>query len=183
MNIIRSVSSFGFLTLLSRILGYLRDILIAIFVGTTTFADAFFVAFRLPNTFRRLFAEGTFNAAFVPIYSNLVFSQKEKNFTNSIFNFLLIFLLILVLIAEIFNFSEILKLIESNQLELNQKNKSEVIDFFDSILNQILGLNYKKEDPKNDSLIKVLLKIRNDARSNKDFEYRDAILLDAILIS
>ena len=102
MNIIKSVSSFGSLTLLSRVLGYLRDILIAIFVGTTAFADAFFVAFRLPNTFRRLFAEGTFNAAFVPIYSNLVSNKKEKKFTNSIFNFLLIFLLILVLLAEIF---------------------------------------------------------------------------------
>ena len=83
MNIIKSVSSFGSLTLLSRVLGYLRDILIAIFVGTTAFADAFFVAFRLPNTFRRLFAEGTFNAAFVPIYSNLVSNKKEKSFTNS----------------------------------------------------------------------------------------------------
>ena len=66
-------------------------------------------------------------------------------------------------------------MIESNQLEINQKYKSEVIDFFDSILNQILGLNYKKEDPKNDSLLKILFKIRNDARSNKDFDLSDRI--------
>mgnify|MGYP001441601448 CR=1 FL=1 len=62
MNLLSSTYVFSFFTLLSRILGYLRDILIAIFLGASIFADAFFVAFRLPNTFRRLFAEGTFNA-------------------------------------------------------------------------------------------------------------------------
>ena len=50
MNLIASTSTFGFFTLISRILGYVRDILIAIFLGTSFFADAFFVAFRLPNT-------------------------------------------------------------------------------------------------------------------------------------
>ena len=59
MNLLSSTTIFSFITLLSRILGYLRDILIAIFLGATMYADAFFVAFRLPNTFRRLFAEGT----------------------------------------------------------------------------------------------------------------------------
>ena len=78
MNILTSVSSFGILTLVSRILGYLRDILIAFFVGTSFLADAFFVAFRLPNTFRRLFAEGSFNSAFVPQYSKL---DVKKNHT------------------------------------------------------------------------------------------------------
>ena len=56
MNLLSSTTIFSFITLLSRILGYLRDILIAIFLGATMYADAFFVAFRLPNTFRRLFA-------------------------------------------------------------------------------------------------------------------------------
>ena len=69
MNLLSSTSVFGFYTLLSRVLGYLRDILIAFFLGTSIYADAFFVAFRLPNTFRRLFAEGTFNAAFIPSYA------------------------------------------------------------------------------------------------------------------
>ncbi len=105
--------------------------------------------------------------------SNLI--EKLKNWEIKCFNALNDDFNTPILIAEIFNFSEILKLIESNQLELNQKNKSEVIDFFDSILNQILGLNYKKEDPKNDSLLKVLLNIRNDARSNKDFGLSDRI--------
>ena len=63
MNLLSSATLFSFFTLISRILGYLRDILIAIFLGASINADAFFVAFRLPNTFRRLFAEGTFNAA------------------------------------------------------------------------------------------------------------------------
>ena len=75
MNLLSSTYVFSFFTLLSRILGYLRDILIAIFLGASIFADAFFVAFRLPNTFRRLFAEGTFNAAFIPSYV----SAKTKN--------------------------------------------------------------------------------------------------------
>ena len=75
MNLLSSTSIFSFFTLISRILGYLRDILIAIFLGASIFADAFFVAFRLPNTFRRLFAEGTFNAAFIPSYTE----EKIKN--------------------------------------------------------------------------------------------------------
>ena len=78
MNLIKSTGTFGFYTIISRILGYLRDVLIAIFLGTGFFADAFFVAFRIPNTFRRLFAEGTFNAAFVPSYSSELSNGKKK---------------------------------------------------------------------------------------------------------
>lgn len=102
MNILSSVSSFGFLTLASRILGYFRDILIAIFLGTTFLADAFFVAFRLPNTFRRLFAEGSFNSAFVPQYTKLDVQKKSYEFANSIFSLLAFVLLILICFAEIF---------------------------------------------------------------------------------
>ena len=104
MNLIASTSTFGFFTLISRILGYLRDILIAIFLGTSLFADVFFVAFRLPNTFRRLFAEGTFNAAFIPSYAGALAKDKNKadNFAKNVFNLLFIILLFLVLIAEIF---------------------------------------------------------------------------------
>jgi len=104
MNLIASTSTFGFFTLISRILGYIRDILIAIFLGTTLFADAFFVAFRLPNTFRRLFAEGTFNAAFIPSYAGQLAKNKAEadNFAKNVFNLLFIILLFLVLLAEIF---------------------------------------------------------------------------------
>ncbi len=104
MNLVKSTGTFGFYTIISRLLGYLRDVLIAIFLGTSFLADAFFVAFRIPNTFRRLFAEGTFNAAFVPSYtSELVKSKsKSKKFANDIFNLLFLALLFLVLIIEIF---------------------------------------------------------------------------------
>lgn len=104
MNLIASTSTFGFFTLVSRILGYVRDILIAIFLGTSIFADAFFVAFRLPNTFRRLFAEGTFNAAFIPSYAGELTKNKidADNFAKHVFNLLFIILLLLVLVAEIF---------------------------------------------------------------------------------
>ena len=104
MNLVKSTGTFGFYTIISRILGYFRDILIAIFLGASSFADAFFVAFRIPNTFRRLFAEGTFNAAFVPSYTSELAKGKSKSniFANEIFNLLFLGLLFLVLIAEIF---------------------------------------------------------------------------------
>ena len=79
MNLIASTSTFSFFTLISRILGYVRDFLIAIFLGTSLFADVFFVAFRLPNTFRRLFAEATFNAAFIPSYTGELAKNKNGN--------------------------------------------------------------------------------------------------------
>ena len=104
MNLLSSATIFSFFTIISRILGYLRDILIAIFLGASIFADAFFVAFRLPNTFRRLFAEGTFNAAFIPSYDSAKLkSQKEgKKFADDVLNFLLLILLFIVTLAEIF---------------------------------------------------------------------------------
>ncbi len=104
MNLLSSASVFSFFTLISRILGYLRDILIAIFLGASIFADAFFVAFRLPNTFRRLFAEGTFNAAFIPSYTSSKIEGKKKGikFADDVFNFLLFILLFIVTIVEIF---------------------------------------------------------------------------------
>ena len=87
MNLLKSTGTFGFYTIISRLLGYLRDILIAIFLGTGMLADAFFVAFRIPNTFRRLFAEGTFNAAFVPSYSSEIIKGKKQSnkFANDVF--------------------------------------------------------------------------------------------------
>ena len=104
MNLLSSASIFSFFTIISRILGYLRDILIAIFLGASIFADAFFVAFRLPNTFRRLFAEGTFNAAFIPSYTSakLKGPKEGKKFADDIFNLLLLILLFIVTLAEIF---------------------------------------------------------------------------------
>lgn len=69
MKIYRAFATVGGLTMVSRVLGFVRDILIAAALGTGGVADAFFVAFRFPNLFRRLFGEGAFNAAFVPLYA------------------------------------------------------------------------------------------------------------------
>ncbi len=104
MNLIKSTGTFSFFTIISRLLGYVRDILIAIFLGASLLADAFFVAFRIPNTFRRLFSEGTFNAAFVPSYTSELIKGKTKSnkFANEIFNLLLVGLFLIVLIVQIF---------------------------------------------------------------------------------
>lgn len=104
MNLIKSTGTFSFFTIISRILGYLRDILIAIFLGAGPLADAFFVAFRIPNTFRRLFSEGTFNAAFVPSYASELSNGKEQSekFATNVFSLLILSLFFLVLIIEIF---------------------------------------------------------------------------------
>ncbi len=104
MNLIKSTSTFSLFVLLSRVLGYLRDFFIAIYLGSGPLADAFFVAFRIPNTFRRLFSEGTFNAAFVPSYSSELIKGKinANSFANTIFNLLLLGLFFTILIIEIF---------------------------------------------------------------------------------
>jgi len=104
MNLLHSASIFSFFTLVSRLLGYLRDILIATFLGATIYADAFFVAFRLPNTFRRLFAEGVFNAAFIPSYTNakLINKNEGKKFADDVLNLLIIILLGIIFLVEIF---------------------------------------------------------------------------------
>ena len=104
MNLLSSASIFSLFTLISRLLGYLRDILIAIFLGASIFADAFFVAFRLPNTFRRLFAEGTFNAAFIPSYtsSKIASIKQGKKFADEVLGLLVLLLLFIVTIVEIF---------------------------------------------------------------------------------
>ena len=102
MNLIKSTGTFSFFTIISRLLGYLRDILIAVFLGAGPLADTFFVAFRIPNTFRRLFSEGTFNAAFVPSYSSVLNNKrKSQKFANNIFTLLTIALFFLVLVIEI----------------------------------------------------------------------------------
>lgn len=69
MRLYRSFATVGGLTMISRLAGFARDILIAAALGSGAVADAFFVAFRFPNLFRRLFGEGAFNAAFVPLFA------------------------------------------------------------------------------------------------------------------
>ena len=69
MALLRNIATVGGWTAVSRVLGFLRDIMIARVLGTGPAADAFFVAFRLPNLFRALLAEGAFNASFVPLFA------------------------------------------------------------------------------------------------------------------
>ena len=81
MNLIKSTGTFSLFVILSRILGYIRDFFIAIYLGSGPIADAFFVAFRIPNTFRRLFAEGTLmQHLFHLTHQN--FSLVKKNLRN-----------------------------------------------------------------------------------------------------
>jgi putative peptidoglycan lipid II flippase len=77
MNLARSLGSVGGLTLVSRILALVRDTLQATYVGASFASDAFFVAFRLPNMFRALFAEGAFSAAFIPMFNRKVGEADE----------------------------------------------------------------------------------------------------------
>ena len=79
MALLRSFATVGGLTGISRVLGLVRDILIAQAVGAEAVADAFFVAFRLPNMFRRIFAEGAFNAAFVPLFARRLEQEGQAS--------------------------------------------------------------------------------------------------------
>src|SRR5262245_36690167 len=92
----------GGLTLLSRITGFVRDIMLAAILGAGPIADAFFVALKLPNHFRAIFAEGAFNAAFVPAYARVRGQGGPADaalFANRIFMLLLGVELVLVVLA------------------------------------------------------------------------------------
>lgn len=104
MALLRSVATIGGYTLLSRVLGFLRDVLVAAYLGAGPVSDAFFIAFKLPNLFRRLFAEGAFNAAFVPIFAGMVATKGRdaaKRFAEDSLAVLLVILLIFTVAAEI----------------------------------------------------------------------------------
>src|SRR3954447_9091021 len=95
----------GGCTLLSRVTGFARDIMLAAILGAGPVADAFFVALRLPNHFRAIFAEGAFNAAFVPAYAHVRGERGEasaKLFADRIFTLLFFSQLILLVIAWLF---------------------------------------------------------------------------------
>jgi putative peptidoglycan lipid II flippase len=101
---IRSVLKVGTFTLASRVLGFVRDVLIANLIGTGPIADAWFVAQRLPNLFRRLFAEGAFNAAFVPMFAGRLEQGGQalaRGFAERVLASMLALLLLLTIVAEI----------------------------------------------------------------------------------
>ena len=105
MALLRSVATVGSYTLVSRVFGFIRDILTAAILGAGPIADAFFVAQRLPNLFRSLFAEGAFNAAFVPLASGTLAEGGKpavRVFAEEAFAVLFTVLLAFVLLGEIF---------------------------------------------------------------------------------
>ena len=85
--------------LVSRILGFLRDLLTASILGANIYSDIFFVAFKLPNLFRRIFAEGAFTQVFIPAYAK---SNYKVSFSSVIFLQFLAFILILSLVVTLF---------------------------------------------------------------------------------
>ncbi|RLJ70812.1 putative peptidoglycan lipid II flippase [Hydrogenivirga caldilitoris] len=90
MRLVRFAFNFALGTLLSRVLGFLRDASIAYYFGATHIADAFFVAFRIPNSFRRLLGEGGFNAVFVPLYTKSIEEGRDRDFLSKVFTFYLL---------------------------------------------------------------------------------------------
>lgn len=104
MKLYRSFATVGGWTLLSRVFGFVRDILIAATLGSGWVADAFVVAFRFPNLFRRLFGEGAFNSAFVPIFAKKLEGEgpeAARTFAEEAMAGLLFILLFVTIFAEL----------------------------------------------------------------------------------
>src|SRR5712691_13411759 len=102
---IERILTVGGLTLVSRLTGYVRDIVLAAVLGAGPIADAFFVALRLPNHFRAIFAEGAFNAAFVPAYARIREQQGADTvrlFADRIFTLLVASQMVLLIVALVF---------------------------------------------------------------------------------
>lgn len=102
MSLVKSSALVSCLTMLSRLAGYARDVLIAAKLGAGAYSDAFFVAFRLPNIFRTLFAEGAFNASFVPMFNKIKEVQRAQSFAENVFSLMFVALSILTIFAQIF---------------------------------------------------------------------------------
>lgn len=93
------------MTLLSRVFGFIRDVMIAFYLGAGMQTDAFFVAFKLPNFMRRLFAEGAFNSAFLPMFAGMLKTdgeEKAMRFASEAYSYLLFILVIVVALAMLF---------------------------------------------------------------------------------
>lgn len=104
LSVIKSILTVGGWTMVSRVLGFVRDLLIANFLGAGMVADAFFVAFKLPNLFRSLFAEGAFNVAFVPLFSERLETKGKEQarlFAEEAFSALFYIVLLFTAAAEI----------------------------------------------------------------------------------
>ena len=105
MSLIGKFASVGSATMASRVLGFVREAMIAAFLGAGPVADAFYAAFRFPNLFRRLFAEGAFNAAFVPLFAKEIEGGGQaaaRKFAEQVLSVLLLSLFVLSALAMIF---------------------------------------------------------------------------------
>lgn len=105
MSLVKSTSTVASFTLASRITGFLRDMLMANLIGASWLSDAFFVAFKIPNFFRRLFAEGAFNVAFIPSFSSILAADGRDaaiRFAGEVMSVLFLVLLALNAIFIIF---------------------------------------------------------------------------------
>lgn len=108
MNLVKAAGTIGGLTLLSRVLGLVRDSLFARYVGAGFASDAFLVAFRLPNMFRALFAEGAFTSAFIPMFNKKVADPEGKglrdglDFAEAALAVLLPVLIVMTVLLEVF---------------------------------------------------------------------------------
>ncbi|MBM3524079.1 MAG: murein biosynthesis integral membrane protein MurJ, partial [Alphaproteobacteria bacterium] len=105
MSLLRGMATVGGFTMASRVLGFVRDVLTAAYLGAGPIADAFFVAFKFPNFFRRLFAEGAFNAAFVPLFAGMVAKDGRiaaRHFAEDAMAVLIAVLLALTILVESF---------------------------------------------------------------------------------
>ena len=103
MKLIKPFITISGFTFISKILGFFRDILIAASIGAGLIADVFFVAFKFPNFFRRLFAEGAFNAGFIPLFSSILKKEgknKAIKFGSEVFSLLFFILFVTVLVFE-----------------------------------------------------------------------------------
>ena len=104
MSLLKSITTFGGWTLISRITGFCRDVVLANFLGAGMVADAFFVSFKLPNLFRSFFAEGAFTSAFVPIFSQKLVGEGKNNaikFAAQAVSVLAVFVALFVLVMEV----------------------------------------------------------------------------------
>jgi putative peptidoglycan lipid II flippase len=104
LSLVRAAATVGSLTLLSRLLGFVRDVMIAAILGASGAADAFFVSFKLANLLRRLFAEGAFNAGFVPLFARTLEGEGEasaRSFAEATLSWMAAVLLVVVLVAEL----------------------------------------------------------------------------------
>ena len=99
MKLGRNIFGVGAMTGISRIFGFIRDMLIARFLGAGRMSDIFFAAFKLPNLFRDLLGEGALSAIFIPMYTDM---KKDEGFAKNVFSWLMVILLGITIIFEIF---------------------------------------------------------------------------------